>query len=134
MRGETLWLSATLGKYQKLTLLDTVKIHFQRFFRLSSLQLISNGLNGANINLLTDCGFPKNSCSIFGEDSQSIDFIKPSMNLTHKVKYIVKLMVVWSCFPIYGKLKNHSEKLENNENHYEKLENNEKHKNHFFSH
>ena len=57
-------------------------------------------------------------CSIFSEDSQSIDFIKPNINLTHKVKYIVKLIELWSCFPIYGKL----------ENHYEKLEN------HFFSH
>ena len=37
LRGEPLWLSATLGKYQKLTLLDAVKIHFQRFFRLRSL-------------------------------------------------------------------------------------------------
>ena len=25
--------------------------------------------------------------------------------LTHKFKYIVKLMKVWSCFPIYGKLR-----------------------------
>ena len=57
-------------------------------------------------------------CSIFSEYSQSVDFIKPNINLTHKVKYIVKLIEVWSCFPIYGKL----------ENHYEKLEN------HFFSH
>ena len=57
-------------------------------------------------------------CSIFSEDSQSIDFIKPNINLTHKVKYIVKLIELWSCFPIYGKLKNHYEKLEN----------------HFFSH
>ena len=37
LRGEPLWLSVTLGKYQKLALLDAVKIHFQRFFRLSSL-------------------------------------------------------------------------------------------------
>ena len=37
LRGEPLWLSATLGKYQKLTFLDAVKVHFQRFFRLSSL-------------------------------------------------------------------------------------------------
>ena len=53
LRGEPLWLRATLGKYQKLTLLDLLKIHFERFFRLSSLQLISNGLNGVNINFVT---------------------------------------------------------------------------------
>ena len=36
----------------------------------------------------------KFSCSIFSENSESIDFIKPNVNLTHKVKYIVKLMEV----------------------------------------
>ena len=36
----------------KFTLLDTLKIHFQ-FFTLSSFHLISNELNGVNINLLT---------------------------------------------------------------------------------
>ena len=80
-------------------------------------------------------------CSIFSEDSQSIDFIKPNINLTHKVKHTVKLMEVSSCFTIYEKLENHYGKFENKknnenqyENHYDKLENNEKLENHFFSH
>ena len=34
MRGHLPWSSATSGKYEKLTLLDTLKIHFQRFFAL----------------------------------------------------------------------------------------------------
>ena len=36
----------------KFTLLDTLKIHSQ-FFALSFFHLISNELNGVNINLLT---------------------------------------------------------------------------------
>ena len=39
-------------KYEKLTLLDALKIHFQRFFALSFFYLISNELNGVNINSL----------------------------------------------------------------------------------
>ena len=87
LRGEPLSLGATLGKYQKLTVLDAIKIHFQR---LSSLQLISNGLNGVNINLLTDCGFAINSY----------------------VAYLVKLYGKLENH--YEKLENN----ENNENHY----------------
>ena len=45
--------SATLQKYQKLTFLDALKIHFQRFLVLSSLHLMSNGLNGVDISFLT---------------------------------------------------------------------------------
>ena len=73
-------------------------------------------------------------CSIFSEDSQSIDFIKPNINLTHKVKHTVKLMEVSSCFSIYGKLENKKNNENQSENHYDKLENNEKLENHFFSH
>ena len=39
-------------KYEKLTLLDALKIHFQRFFELRFLHLISNELTGVNINSL----------------------------------------------------------------------------------
>ena len=50
-------------KYEKLTLLDALKIHFQRFFALmidkfsiifalSYLHLVSNGLHEVNINSL----------------------------------------------------------------------------------
>ena len=39
-------------KYEKLSLLDTLKIHFQRFFTLFFLHLVSNELNGVNINSL----------------------------------------------------------------------------------
>ena len=46
--------SATLGKYLKLTLLDALTTHLQRFFiKLSFLYLISNGLNRVSFNLLT---------------------------------------------------------------------------------
>ena len=45
--------SATLWKYENLTLLDAVKIHFQRPSALIILHLISNRLNGININSLT---------------------------------------------------------------------------------
>ena len=42
-----------LGIQEKLTLLDALKIHFQKFFALSFLHLISNGLNGVNSNSFT---------------------------------------------------------------------------------
>ena len=45
--------NATLRKYEKPTLLDAVKIHFQRFFALSFLHLISNGVSGVNVTSLT---------------------------------------------------------------------------------
>ena len=45
-------IERNVGKYLKLTLLDALKIYFQRFFTLRSLQLISNGLKEVNINLL----------------------------------------------------------------------------------
>ena len=44
--------SATMGKYEKLNLLDTLKIHFLGFSVLSFLYLISNGLNRVNIDSL----------------------------------------------------------------------------------
>ena len=40
--GGTLMIE-TFGKYQKFTLLDALKIHFQRFFALRFLHLISYG-------------------------------------------------------------------------------------------
>ena len=48
--GHSPWSSATLGKYEKLTVLNPLKIHFQRFFALSFFHLISNGLNRVNSN------------------------------------------------------------------------------------
>ena len=48
--GHSPWSSATLGKYEKLTVLDPLKIHFQRFFTLSFFHLISNELNRVNSN------------------------------------------------------------------------------------
>ena len=38
--GHLPWLSATLGKYKKLTLLDILKIHFQTFFALDEVFFI----------------------------------------------------------------------------------------------
>ena len=52
-RKSSTWSSATLGKFEKLTLLDALNIHFRRFFALCFLHLISSGLNGVNINSLT---------------------------------------------------------------------------------
>ena len=45
-------------KYENVALLDDLKTHFQKFFAISFLHSIPNGLNGVNINLLTykDCG------------------------------------------------------------------------------
>ena len=66
----------------KNPLLDSLKIYFQRFFTVSSLQLISS------------------------EDSQSIDFIKPNVNWTHKVKYINQINGGLIMFSHNKKLKN----------------------------
>ena len=41
-----------MGKYEKRTLLDALKIYFQWFLALGFLYLISNKLNGVNINSL----------------------------------------------------------------------------------
>ena len=53
----TTLLSLTLGIYEKLTLLDALKIQrlevFHIKFKLNILFLISNGLNGVTINSLT---------------------------------------------------------------------------------
>ena len=45
-------------KYENASLLDALKMHFQRFFATSFLHSMPNGLNRVNINLLTyeDCG------------------------------------------------------------------------------
>ena len=43
--GHSPWSSAILWEYEKLTLLDALKIHFQRFFTLAFLHIISNRLN-----------------------------------------------------------------------------------------
>ena len=69
-------IECNVGKYLKLTLLDAPKIYFPRFFTLSSLQLISNGLKEVNINLLKQMWLCfKLLRRIFSEDSQPIDFI-----------------------------------------------------------
>ena len=47
------WSTATLGKFEKLTLLDALKLHFQTFFALRFLHLTSMDLSGVNINSLT---------------------------------------------------------------------------------
>ena len=40
-----------------------ILIHFQRYFALSFLHLMSNGLNRVNISLLADCVFVKDFCA-----------------------------------------------------------------------
>ena len=97
--------------------LDALKIYFRRFFQIKCFAINTKWTKLSQHQLIDRLWLCyKFLCSIFSEESQSIDSIKPNVNLTHKVKYIVKLMEVWSCFPIYGKLENHYEKLENNEN------------------
>ena len=59
-------------------------------FALSFLHLIPNGINGVNINLLTQVMvFFINVC-IFSKGTQPFDFIKPNIigKLAYKVKYI----------------------------------------------
>ena len=49
----TPWSSATLGKYEKHTLLDALKTHLEVFnIKFNFLHLISNGLDGVNNNSL----------------------------------------------------------------------------------
>ena len=52
MTGQLPWSLATWEKYEKLTLLDTLKIHFQRFFAF-----ISNGLNEVINSLMQIAAF-----------------------------------------------------------------------------
>ena len=54
-------------KYEKLALPDALKINFQRLFAISFWNLIPNGVNGVNINLLTyvDCGFVINISVVY---------------------------------------------------------------------
>ena len=74
--------SAVLGKYEKLTFMDALKVHFQRFFR-DQMEFISTHWH----RLRHFCKF---MWSIFTKATQSLDFIKPNLirKLAHKVKYI----------------------------------------------
>ena len=58
MRGHLQWSSATLGKYEKLTLLDTLKIHFQMFFALDLVFCIYIKWTKWSYQLIdANCGF-----------------------------------------------------------------------------
>ena len=61
-------LSATFKNYENLTLPDSLKIHFQRFFALNQLlHLILNELNGDGEYQLIDlyCGFVISFCIVY---------------------------------------------------------------------
>ena len=81
-------------KYEKLTLLDALKIPevFRLIFFSFFLHLISNGLNESIIDI--DCWFiHKFLCSIFSKGTQPFDFIKRTViwKLGYKGKYISQI-------------------------------------------
>ena len=85
------WSTATLGKFEKLTLLDALKLHFQTFFALSFLHLTSMDLNGVNINALRKFWLcHRLFCRNVVKDIQPFDFIKCNaiQQLAYKTKYI----------------------------------------------
>ena len=89
-------------KYKTFTLLEGLKIRFQRFFTLRfsevfhiKLHLISSGLNGLlsiHWHRLWHCC--KFMCSIFGKSTKPFAFIKPNIiqKLAYKIKYISQTM------------------------------------------
>ena len=75
--------------------LDALKIYFRRFFQIKCFAINTKWTKLSQHQLIDRLWLCyKFLCSIFSEESQSIDSIKPNVNLTHKVKYIVKLMEV----------------------------------------
>ena len=100
-RGHLPWSSATLEKHENLTILHALKIHFQRFFELSFLHLISNGLKRKISTHWCRLWFCYTFlCSIFSKGTQTFNFIRPNiiLKLTCKVNTLIKFMEIWSCF------------------------------------
>ena len=98
------WSSGNIGKSEKLTFLDGPKIHFQWFFALSFLHLISNKLNGVNINSFGFVVFLCVSlCSIFSKYTQPFTFSKTNVirKLAYKVKFS-QINVGLIVFSIFG--------------------------------
>ena len=89
--GLTPMIECNLGKMWKTRSPRCPKNTFPKFFALRFLRLISNGLNGVNINSLWLCY--KFLCRIFSKSKQPIDFIKPNVirKLAYKVKYISQI-------------------------------------------
>ena len=101
LRGHLPWSSATLEKHENLTILHALKIHFQRFFELSFLHLISNGLKRKISTHWCRLWFCYTFlCSIFSKGTQTFNFIRPNiiLKLTCKVNTLIKFMEIWSCF------------------------------------
>ena len=79
--------TATLGKFEKLTLLDALKLHFQTFFALRVLDLTS-------MDLLTKFWLCYGLlCRNVVKDIQPLDFIKHNViqQLAYKAKYISQI-------------------------------------------
>ena len=78
------WSSAMLEKYEKVTLMDALKLHFHRFL-MNQMELISTHWH----RLWHFCKF---MCFIFCKATQPLDFIKS--NVTQKLAYKVKNILV----------------------------------------
>ena len=78
------WSSAMLEKYEKVTLMDALKLHFHRFL-MNQMELISTHWH----RLWHFCKF---MCFIFRKATQPLDFIKS--NVTQKLAYKVKNILV----------------------------------------
>ena len=99
------WLRATLGKCQKPT---------PRFLKNIFSEVFHSKFLAINIkwtkwgqHLQLDCGFAINAfVAYLVKTQQSIDFIKPNVNWTHKVKYINQINGGLIMFSHNKKLKN----------------------------
>ena len=83
-----------LRKYEKLSLLDALKIHFQRFFALNYvLHLIINGLIGVDINSWTRLWVILSFCVLYLVKTQPFDSIKCTIirKLAYKAQYISEI-------------------------------------------
>ena len=64
------WSSAALGKYEKLTLLDALRIHFQRFFCIKFFAFIK-WTRWGSYQLNVYCDFVVNFCWVYLVEAQS---------------------------------------------------------------
>ena len=72
----TSWLSATLGKYEKINILDALKTHFQRFFALNKVFCIYYQIGYISIHWLRLRLCYRILCSMFSKSTLLFDFIK----------------------------------------------------------
>ena len=85
--GAPLWSRAILGKYEKLTLLDALKIHSQMIFAFHFIEWTKwSYYQFIDVHRFWLCY--KFQCSIFSKGTLAFDFIK--YNLIWKLAYKVK--------------------------------------------